>query len=152
MGTHSTVKFYVDDKVICQVYHQFDGYPEGVGLDLTRFLLSKDFTCGIRMGEVFNGAGDFIAQYIANCKVDKKMSVDKHCIDPNIRAGTTYLIEIDYPPEEYHYEVCFKEKGEKTPKITISVHAYGKLLIDKAAPQDYERVVKFLKEVGSETE
>jgi len=33
MGTRSLTHVYHDDKVILTLYRQFDGYPEGLGLD-----------------------------------------------------------------------------------------------------------------------
>ena len=55
---------------LVKIYRQFDGYPSGMGNDLVEFMMSGKLVNGIGMdkGKVFNGAGCFAAQLIADLK------------------------------------------------------------------------------------
>lgn len=97
MGTRATVKFIgKDDKPLVCIYHQFDGYLTGVGVELGEFLESMTMINGIGMnqntlGEYANGMGCLAAQYI---------------VEHKRRVGGLYLYEID-DTEEYNYEVRY---------------------------------------------
>ena len=48
MGTRSTVTFVdEDDEIILRLYRQFDGYPEGMGVDLADLLIDMKVGNGI---------------------------------------------------------------------------------------------------------
>ena len=93
MGTRSVITFKENDKPICAVYQQYDGYTDGKGQELKDFLRSKQFVNGIGQdNNVFNGAGCCIAQFISTFKTE---------------AGNLYMVEIG-SKEEYNYSVNFK--------------------------------------------
>lgn len=98
MGTRSTVKFYNQfnqSEPILSVYQQFDGYIDGVGHDLARFLKDKKIINGIKdekMSDGYaNGIGCLAAQYVAEMK--KKI-------------GGFYLTT-QSDSQDYDYEVRF---------------------------------------------
>ncbi len=101
MGTRSTTKFIKKrgrtQETLVTIYQQYDGYIEGVGHDLARFILSKKLVNGIPVGDeaknCANGFGCLIAQYIA----EKKQG-----------AGNLYIDEFD-DEQEYNYKVIFDE-------------------------------------------
>lgn len=78
MGTRSLTFVYTDHRdgsdcePIINMYRQFDGYPEGHGLELAEFLNSFDEVVnGIPLGDnrkVANGMGCLAAQMIAHFK------------------------------------------------------------------------------------
>lgn len=105
MGTRAlTVILETDGREICTIYRQFDGYPEGLGMDLKGILDGGSLVNGIsdRSKLCFNGMGCLAAQIIANLKAR----------DGKIEAGNVYL----YPPgsrdcgEEYIYTLYAKNK------------------------------------------
>lgn len=49
MGTRSVTTFIDENQEICRIYRQYDGYPEGHGLDLAK-LCDVKITNGIRGG------------------------------------------------------------------------------------------------------
>lgn len=80
MGTRSLTYVYqsykndegnkVNEPIMC-MYRQYDGYPEGHGADLAKFLNSGRLVNGISMenkGRVFNGMGCLAAQLVAEFK------------------------------------------------------------------------------------
>lgn len=102
MGTRSTIKFYDEEDFICAVYQQFDGYLEGVGKDLKKFVLSKSFVNGIgKDANVFNGFGCFIAQFVKEFKT---------------AAGGLYMTN-ESDEQEYNYTV---KKCGKVLEITCA--------------------------------
>lgn len=79
MGTRSLTSFietYKDDsgkqrkQEIVTMYRQYDGYPEGHGLDLAEFLSKGKMVNGISLNDtiVFNGMGCLTAQVVAHFK------------------------------------------------------------------------------------
>jgi hypothetical protein len=71
MGTSSIIEFQDEGKVLCCVYAQYDGYPEGRGVDLARFLVSKKLVNGLpltREEHLANGMGCLAAQWITQEK------------------------------------------------------------------------------------
>lgn len=74
MGTSATVKFKYKEcyPILVNVLHHYDGYIDGVGHDLAKFLLSKKIVNGITVfddkDKIANGFECLIAQYISNVK------------------------------------------------------------------------------------
>jgi hypothetical protein len=70
MGTRSLTFVYENDTPIVCMYRQFDGYPEGHGIELAEFLNDGKIVNGIsrRDEKVFNGMGCLAAQMISNFK------------------------------------------------------------------------------------
>lgn len=118
MSTHCTVKFYENNKPLLAVYHQYDGYFKGVGLDMANFLLPFQVVDGIAYKEtsnrVANGISCLAAQYIASFKT---------------KVGGVYITHLD-DSQEYDYElsldsnsqliICAYENGEEKYKGSIS--------------------------------
>jgi len=96
MGTRSTVKFYSQfnqDEPVLSVYQQYDGYIEGVGHELAKWLKDKKVINGIRDEKMedgyANGMGCLAAQYVMQHKNE---------------IGSFYLTTID-DDQEYNYKV-----------------------------------------------
>lgn len=121
MGTRSLTKVietWTDDETkkkrkqkIITMYRQYDGYPSGMGQDLSEFIGDGKLVNGIGMAEktkIFNGAGCFAAQLVAHFKEE---------------AGGIYL----YPTsatdcgQDYEYEILCDFNKE----ITIIVYKSG---------------------------
>jgi hypothetical protein len=111
MGTRSlTIVKEYDGSEAVVMYRQFDGYPDGHGLDLAEFLKGKKIVNGIGMGDTgnFNGMGCLAAQMVAHFKTG---------------IGNIYL----YPSgtrdcwEEFIYKI---EDNEGVP-IIILYSTYG---------------------------
>lgn len=99
MGTRSLTHVIDEDKEILCLYRQFDGYPEGHGAELAKFLKGKRLIngiCGQTLDEAWNGAGCMAAALVASLKD---------------RIGNVYV----YPPgstdcgEEYTYTLRVKD-------------------------------------------
>lgn len=97
MGTRSTIKFIEKWENGCDelvnIYQQYDGYIDGVGKELARWLLSKTlvngFRFGMKMKTYANGVGCLAAQYIKEFKNE---------------IGDLYLVSLS-DTEEYNYKV-----------------------------------------------
>lgn len=102
MGTRSLTFVYTDHydgknaKPIINMYRQFDGYPEGHGLELAQFLNSFDeIVNGLPIGDsrkLANGMGCLAAQMVARFKDE---------------AGGFYLYPVSSKDcgQEYEYHV-----------------------------------------------
>lgn len=115
-----------DPKTHIVMYRQFDGYPEGHGIELAEFLDGIDVVNGIAPGEtekIANGTGCLAAQIVAHFKTE---------------PGGIYLD----PPEkdrreEVNYDVVVTEPQlgqrtvqEKDPGVLITVTDFeGKQLL-----------------------
>jgi len=118
MGTRSTVKFYEEgqDSPILSVYQQYDGYIEGVGYGLAKFLdqinLVNGFNDTMKAGTHANGMGCLAAQYVSKFKG---------------RIGGLYITDQD-DQQEYNYEVRFNEDGELIIKVDSFIGSPKELL------------------------
>ena len=98
------------DKIHVQIYHHYDGYPEGLGVKLASFLDGYDITNGLStgyQGPVANGMGCLAAQTVSYLKDE---------------PGNVYLHkpqEKDW--EDYEYFVWVKEHAE----LWISIFNYN---------------------------
>lgn len=109
MGTRSTVKFYKkfgeEEVALASIYQQFDGYLDGVGVELAEFLKQRTLINGIgaqTMDNAANGIGCLAAQFIAKFKT---------------RIGGLYMTNPD-DSQEYNYEVRHNEgTGEYEIKV-----------------------------------
>lgn len=121
MGTRSTITFCgkVDNEIIpyVNIYQQYDGYLDGVGVELCRWLNNKIMVNGISSREnrnIANGVGCLAAQYI---------SENKHEI------GGLYIYPIGDAHKncDYNYQVIIDEEAvdvfedKKMKDITIIV-------------------------------
>lgn len=95
MGTRSITRFLdKDGKVFCAMYRQYDGYPDGHGQELARYLSGKKIVNGISVRDskfnAFNGMGCLAAAVIAYFKND---------------IGEFYIVPPDAHDEEFVYTV-----------------------------------------------
>ncbi|MEM1562967.1 MAG: hypothetical protein QXV75_08305 [Candidatus Bathyarchaeia archaeon] len=122
MGTRALFRIYdFDGSIICTIYTQFDGYPDGIPLAAMRFLASRELVNGI--GDdwfVFNGMDDLAAQLVTYLKVMhgldlmrfKGMDVpDRAEIEKLIWAGTIYVVSPDTIDAWQDYEYHIKPDG-----------------------------------------
>lgn len=118
MGTRSTTKVLDQDgKVLVNMYGQFDGYEDGHGLGLARFLASKEICNGINsqtMETHANGEQCLAAQLIAHFKT---------------KIGGIYLAPSDQE-EEYDYTVFVN-----ADKIRMTCKGYETDF--KGSPQEF---------------
>ena len=95
MGTHALVVFTSDNKRYLVVYFQFDGYLDGVGKDLIKFIKSVIMVNGISTREekgsyICNGFGCMCARYLSIVKT---------------KPGDVYVLPSD--TNEYSEDVAF---------------------------------------------
>jgi len=125
MGTRSIVTFKDEwnDKEICAVYRQYDGYPEGRGKELAEFLDGYRIGNGIPSGlsihreiKYANGMRELSILWIVEEK-SKNM------------FGNVYLEPAGFrsPDLEWHYEVTCSKEG--TPQVKV-YDIYGKETYD----------------------
>lgn len=81
MSTRGTTKFYQETDYLCNLYHQHDSYPGGLGLELAKFLNDEEG----------NGFDCLVAQYIAKNKTG---------------PGGLYLTP-KHDSQEFNYEVRY---------------------------------------------
>jgi hypothetical protein len=103
MGTHSLIRFKQCGRTIVAVYQQYDGYPEGVGLQLAGFLRSRRLCNGIPVGDAppspathwANGVGCMAAQFVVEFKKQAGGLYLHHPDSPDERFGWTYEVDTD---------------------------------------------------------
>ena len=100
MGTRSKTSFIEKignkRKHLVSVYQQYDGYIEGVGHDLAKYILSKKIINGFSLGQTMekgycNGFPCLIAQFIKDFKTD---------------VGGLYIVD-EEDTQEYNYNIIF---------------------------------------------
>ena len=111
MGTRSTIKFisrYKDKEVpLVNIYQQYDGYIDGIGYELAKWLKGKKICNGISPDygdEYANGVGCLIAQFIRDFKEE---------------IGGLYITSME-DKEEYNYEVIIEDNksADNMDKVT----------------------------------
>lgn len=105
MGTRSLTFVHSEwgknEPVLC-MYRQFDGYPEGIGQELAKFLKPFTITNGIsgeaKLGKSANGMGCLAAQLVSKFKD---------------RVGNVYLYPTNAKDvgEEFVYRIRLKDGG-----------------------------------------
>ena len=135
MGTRSLTTFidtYEDEEKkvkknkIVTMYKQYDGYPDGFGLELAEFLNRGKMVNGIGMDDttVFNGMSCLAAQVISEFKKGAG-GIYLH------RGGTTNCWE------EYRYEVVSNGEGNPLTFICREVMRKGTKRIFKGTPEEF---------------
>jgi hypothetical protein len=76
MGTRSVTTFIDENQEICRIYRQFDGYPEGHGLELARHC-DRKITNGISAGATWR-QGEDIKSYRKRDAIAKKAYAKTH--------------------------------------------------------------------------
>lgn len=123
MGTRSLTTIMEEDKKLTTIYRQFDGYPDGHGLELAEFLDNGRIVNGIPVGgteRLFNGMGCLAAQLIAQLKDG---------------VGNIYVYPADASDcwEEYHYYIS---NNNGTPHIKC-YELYNNQLIFEGSPKEF---------------
>jgi hypothetical protein len=104
MGTRSLTTIRQDGKdspVICQIYRQFDGYPEGMGKDLQD--ICKDII--------------LVHGYNSEQEKDERYAAGMECLAATIikklkkRIGNIYLTPVSDDKEEFNYNI-YAVKGK----------------------------------------
>jgi hypothetical protein len=99
MGTRSTTKIYLDDKLYLSLYKQYDGYVEDWGKELKDFFKSGKMVNGFPINskdKLFNGVGCFALQLVTEFKEG---------------VGDLYATT-EEDMQEFNYTITFKELGE----------------------------------------
>jgi hypothetical protein len=125
MGTRSTTIFIEKNnpkegskkpqlKKICKFYRQYDGYPEGNGMEIATFLADGELVNGFGGNtKQFNGVGCLAAQVIDHLKDG---------------VGNIYMIPVTDGGEEYNYTITglspWYNNTKNEPPITIKVTGY----------------------------
>jgi hypothetical protein len=100
MGTPASIKVYNEkDQCLVNIYSHWDGYPDGMGIDIYEYLNSREFVNGHNgKKEQVNGIGCFAANLVEHLKTPG--------------PGGIYL----YPPSannyyvDYEYEIRYVDK------------------------------------------
>ena len=135
MSTRSTIRFRNEgDSPVCCVYKHFDGYIDGLGHSLAKWLIPMKLINGMRNDEQYrhdyaNGIGCLAAKWIADNKTE---------------TGDIYMCSSD-AQEEYNYDVILKRQnmrvlavyGTKADDcIVIAVKDYKGDLIFSGTPSE----------------
>ena len=98
MGTTARVIFKSEGKTIFNMRTQYDGYPDGVGMDLARILAEGQLVHGLgqdrTLGKYFNGASCMAASVIALMKKEPG-NVYLYPVEDDFGANYIYTIDID---------------------------------------------------------
>lgn len=136
MSTRSTIKFVKKcngkETPIVNIYQQFDGYLEGVGIELAKWLCKKELVNGLTNYSDWseaNGCSDLAAQYIAVFKRE---------------PGDLYITSFN-DIEEYNYTVIIDEDltGSLDKLAQVVVTDYANEVIFKGSPID---LIKYIEE------
>ncbi len=121
MGTRCLTIISDGADILCNIYRQFDGYPEGHGVDLAEMLKDNKLVNGLGGdNNVFNGMGCLAAAVISKLKDG---------------PGNIYLYPIRARDvgEEFIYEI-FTTNGAITMKVR---DVWDKKLIFTGKPADF---------------
>jgi len=115
MGTHASIYVVSNGEVLCHLFSQHDGYPEGVGYELYKLMKNRHivngFTGDMKYTKYSNGLEDFAALLVWHFKKQSKL-------------GTIYLMptELNSVNTEYTYIV--------SENLHTEVYNCGTLLFD----------------------
>jgi hypothetical protein len=156
MGTRSLTRIfntYKDENKNKQVkvqlvnmYRQYDGYPSGMGADLSEFLNSGKVVNGISSNEqqrVFNGSGCLAAQMIAHFKEGAGGIYIEPISAKNCGQEYEYEIIVDYDT----HEITFKciEVGYIDAK---GKYKTGKRILFEGKPTEFAQFLEKNKEIA----
>lgn len=148
MGTRALIK-PVDEngKVICTIYTQYDGYPDGLPLMVVEYLAKRRLVNGItdHFGEI-NGMDDLAAQVITllkNAVTQSYRSKPHNKMD--VAAGTIYVMppETEDVDEEFIYYI-YPSNGKIRVKV-VDVLEGKKVVFDGTV---HEYIHKFKRRGG----
>ena len=133
MGTRSiTVVKDKSNKKIIEMYAQYDGYPEGLGDELARFIESKEMVNGIGGdNRVFNGINCFAGQLIAHLKGEEPGGFYLHAPTHDVENKRFYSEKYF---AEYYYEIdadlnikCWDTYKNKIVSIPFLIESHQNL-------------------------
>ena len=104
MGTRSTITFVENDTELVKIYQQYDGYIDGVGHELAKWLMKMTLVNGFSDASsknTANGVGCLAAQFIKDYKEG---------------IGGFYIVPLDTSNDniDYNYRVVIKPTYSKT--------------------------------------
>jgi len=136
MGTRSTTLIREKDRndktgkitfrKLVKLYRQYDGYPDGHGLEIAEFLSNGKLVNGLGMDSkitLFNGAGCLAAQLIHHLKDG---------------PGGLYVTDLRHGAEEYDYVITVRSPWIKGEKYDIEITCkHGKKKLFSGSPQEF---------------
>ena len=110
MGTSARVIFKSEGQTVFNMRANYDGYPDGVGMDLARIMAEGQLVDGLgldrTLGKYFNGASCMAASVIALMKKE---------------PGNIYLYPTkDFYEENYNYTIDVDGKGDGKIQIKMT--------------------------------
>ena len=143
MGTRSVTRFIEkvkdsegkeQEQVLVSIYQQYDGYPDGVGLQIAEFLKDIEMVNGISSRDdgkkLANGLGCLSAQFIAEIKDS---------------VGGVYITNPE-DKQDYNYDIIVGSEGEgwnsKPTQPIIRVDLYNDFTFEGTAEEFIEAVTK----------
>jgi hypothetical protein len=131
MGTRSLTSIRENGKVLVNIYRQFDGYPEGHGMELARILASRSMTNGIPGDadhtKLFNGPGCMAAQIIRQLKSEDAGDIYVAAHDDD-GGFCDYTYAVDVTSTNGDWSLTYSE-----PRL--SVKGYGDDLFEGSAQE-----------------
>lgn len=120
MGTRSLTKIFDNDKVLTVIYRQFDGYPDGHGIEICEFLDNKRVVNGYTEKDKekgnFNGMGCLAAQLVKHLKKSIGNIYIRHPDVKDCWEEFTYIISEEKGSIRIE---CIEEKFKGTPRQFI---------------------------------
>ena len=112
MATRASIKISDSDgNFIANIYHHYDGYPEGLGAKLIEICDSGKIVNGLRAGQgkQFNGFNDLVCSIVFELK--------EHSGDGRVYLNT----EDDYGKcgEDYLYEIVENPAMRQSPLVLV---------------------------------
>ena len=113
MGTRSITVIRDGGDKVCEIYRQYDGYYEGMGLDLVAILNKTEL-------EGFNGANCLAATVIATVKGGDNPTWGNVYLYPptSCKEGDDY---VDHYGVEYLYEIDVTNKAMTGDEVKLTV-------------------------------
>jgi hypothetical protein len=101
MGTRASILFYINGEFIFRLYTQYDGYNDGVPLDVFKFLnhvkIVNGYNSDQKAPHYANGWQCALAQVITIFKID---------------IGSIYIEPENSPEQEYMYRVFIQDESK----------------------------------------
>ncbi len=115
MGTRSTINFIENEVSVIKLYNQFDGYIEGVGYDLAKFLKDYKVVNGMTgdRTNIANGIDCLALQYISKFKT---------------KPGNMYIVGEECE-ESYNYTVYLDDDNKIKIKVDDIFDGYPEELL-----------------------
>lgn len=139
--THVVSNEFGKEQILCTIYRQYDGYPDGHGADIAQFLSSRHLVNGIGEDKnVFNGAGCLAAQLVSILKLGASAAAHPLVNNPDpttsMEPGGIYLTAPGAKDcgEEYTYTVTATDFETITFKVEST---YGHEDSFEGTPQEF---------------